>query len=149
VRENGGALSSGDRARLTDQLCQSRLNECAVALAAWLHDDRRSPELHRRIGEVRKHFRTQEPPLSGPFLRRISGFFAVEGGDLPPATPQVARQETRLFAQYYFPGMPFERRYLARLFDRCTADLENTPRCLEEREKAERRLGWLGGELGS
>lgn len=147
MRENGGALPPQERALLTDQLCRSRLNECAVAMAAWLHHDRSSPALHKRIGEVRKHFRTQGPPLSGPFLRRISGFFGVEGADLPPATPQVARQEAQIFARYYFPGMPFDRRYLTRLFDRCAIDLDSVPRCLEERQKAERRLGWLGGEL--
>ena len=39
VRENGGALTPGDRARLANQLCRSRLSECAVVLAEWLHHE--------------------------------------------------------------------------------------------------------------
>jgi len=149
LRENGGALSQGERARLTNQLCRSRPNQCAVALAAWLHDEPRSVALARRIREARKRFRIQGPPLSSPFLNRLSRFFEADPSAFPDATPLAAEQEVRLFAKYYFSGMPFQRRYLAQLFDRCATDLENAPRCLEEREKAESKLGWLGAELGS
>jgi spermidine synthase len=148
VRENGGVLPSQERARLTDQLCRSRLDECAVALAAWFHQEGGSADLSNRIRAAQNRFGLRGPPLTPPFLRRLSRFFEAEKGALPRATPEIAKRETRLFTQYYFPGMPFQRGYLARLLDRCTMDVENVPRCLEEREKAERQLGWLGARLG-
>ncbi len=95
VRENGGALTPQERALLTDQLCRSRLDECAVALASWLHDERGSPELRRRIGEVRKHFRTQGPPLSGPFLRQHLGILRSRGRRPAACHPGGRRAGTR------------------------------------------------------
>ena len=76
-------------------------------------------------------------------------FFEADPSAFSDVTPQVAEREAQLFAEYYFSGLPFQRQYLARLFDRCARDLENAPRCLEERKKAERQLGRLGAEFGS
>jgi predicted membrane-bound spermidine synthase len=149
VRENGGALPPRERALLTDQLCQSRPEECAVALAAWLHEEPSSLELAKRIIQTRKHFGIQGPPFSSPFLNRLSRFFEAEGSDRSHPTPEAVGQETQVFAEYYLPGLPFERRYLTHLLDRCATDPENTQRCLEERKKAERQLGQLGAGIGS
>ncbi len=148
LRENGGAFPSGERARFTDQLCQSRLDECAVALAAWLHQEPGSRQLANRIRAARKRFGVRGPPLSAPFLRRISRFFGGERGALTGPTPEIARAEARLFTQYYHSGLPFERGYLARLFERCAVERPNPSRCLEERKRAERQLGNLKGKLG-
>ena len=144
VRENGGRLSPQEWALLTDQLCRSRPNECAVALAAWLHDEGHSAEVTRRITEARKRFRIHGNPLARPVFGRISRFFDADRSDRPRAGPQAASQEVQLFARYYFPGLPFQRQYLARLFDRCAIDAKSAPLCLAEREKAERQLGSLG-----
>jgi hypothetical protein len=149
VRENGGVLSPQERTLLTDQLCGSRPHECALALAAWLHDEQRSAELVKRISEARKRFGIQGPPLSLPFVHRLSRLFEADGSDRLPATPEVIAREAELFAQYYFSGLPFQRGYLTRLFDRCAIDAKSAPLCLEERKKTERQLGWLGGEPAS
>jgi len=144
VRAGGGVLSRKDRALLTDQLCRSRPNECGVALAAWLHEEPGSAALAKRIIEARRRFRIQGPPFSSPFLNRLSRLFGAKPSASSSVTPAGARREAQLFDQYYLPGLPFKRRYLAQLFDRCAADPENAELCLEERAKAEKQLGRLG-----
>ena len=149
VRENGGALKSGDRARLAGQLCRSRLHECAVVLAEWLHHEPGSAQLSKQTREARRRFGIQGPPLSSLYLGRLSRLFEADASGSPRATPEFAARETQLFAQYFFSGVPFDRGYLARLFDRCAMNEQNAPRCLKEREQAERQLGALGAKLGS
>ncbi|MHC4934088.1 MAG: fused MFS/spermidine synthase, partial [Planctomycetota bacterium] len=133
VRANGGALSPRDRAQLTDQLCQSRPEQCAVVLAQWLHDEPGSIELAQRIREARRRFGIQGPPLSSPFLKRLSRFFIADPSTLPRVTPELTARETQLFAEYYFSGLPFQRRYLARLFDGCIINAESSEQCLRAR----------------
>jgi len=147
VRDRGGSLTSRERARLADQLCRSRPDECAVVLAQWLHEERGSGELAKRIREAQGRFGMQGPPLSQPFIGELSRFFQANADALPRVTPWIAGRETRIFAQYYFPGVPFARGYLAQLFGRCVPDERSASSCQEEREKARRQLGALGAEL--
>jgi hypothetical protein len=149
VREKEGGLTSKDRAQLAGQLCQSRPNGCAVVLAEWLRHEPRSPALARRIRNAQQRFGSQRPPLSTAFLRRLSRFFAADASGLRRATPELAGQETQLFARYYFSGVPFHRGYLAGLFSRCATDEKNAQRCRKERQKAELQLGALGVKPGS
>ena len=140
----------GDRARLADQLCRSRPNECAVALAEWLHDEPRSTELAKRIREARRRFGIQGPPLSAPFLRRLSRFFEADASGLAPCDPSRSPRRRRSSSpSITFRACPSSADTWTGSFDRCATDLESAPRCLEEREKAERQLGGLGAELGS
>jgi len=147
VRENSGSLTPVERALVANQLCRSRPNECAVILASWLHEEQSSAEVALRIREAQRKFGIQGPPLSFPFIRRLSGFFEADASSLSPPTPEVALSEAQLFAQYYFSGVPFHRGYLVRLFERCAIDEERALRCLQEQEKAERELGALRAEL--
>jgi hypothetical protein len=149
VRDTGGALSADDRARMADQLCRSRQDECAVVLARWLHDEPDSAEVVERIRDAQKLFGVQGPPLSLPFLRQLSRFFETGARRPSRPTPQAAARQTQLFSRYYYPGVPFHRPYLAGLFERCALDPEKAPRCLEERQKAARQLGALEAEIGS
>jgi hypothetical protein len=149
VRDTGGALSADDRARLADQLCRSRPDECAVVLARWLNDEPGSAEVARRLREIQTRFGVQGPPLSPPFVRQLSRLFEAGTSGLPRPTPQSAARQAQLFSRYYFAGVPFHRPYLAGLFDRCATDQDNAARCLEERRKAAQQLGALEAKIGS
>ena len=140
TRARGGALSAADLAQIANNLCLSRPDECAVALARWLHDEPRSPGLRRQLAAARQLMGTRGP-LAPTVLRGLAQLFASAGRNAPVPSVDATRRAAQAYSQYYYAGIPFERASLDDILERCARDPANADRCKAIRQDAERRLG--------
>src|SRR5262245_45216006 len=117
-----GGLQPDTRQALVDQLCATRMRECADVLAQWYHEEPDSPELSATLEKIR-----QQVPRS-----RIEQL-ALLYGDGPPGvlSPEQARRWTETFASAYYHGLPFEQAALDAIWRRCRG-----PECWTARQEA-------------
>ncbi|MGH0030593.1 MAG: fused MFS/spermidine synthase [Myxococcota bacterium] len=145
-RARGTELSEAERSHFARQMCQHRYHECAPVLAEWAHEVPRSPArlALRRDLLARSKRRGQGAP---PFARvpALSRLF-LEDAMLPRGREGVkqAREDTRLWVDYYHPAAPFSRTGLRSRWARCREDWTRRDACAEALRAVEASLGPLG-----
>jgi hypothetical protein len=115
---------------------------CATLFARWKRDHPESA----RLGAALDEWQSKAPVmLVDETLAEISVLFG--GGkidDLPGDTPLPrARQASRNFLLHYHHAVPFDRRVLRVLWNRCTAEP-----CTDARRRVEERLGRFARRAG-
>ena len=124
------------RARVVRHVCASRLEECAVLLARWSHDDPESPQLREILEQQRRRVAGREH-FEAEKLETLASFFGDGPGRLSPAG---IRHATDLFFDYAHAAAPFRAEALRSTWRACSS-LE----CVYLAREGERRLKGLGG----
>jgi hypothetical protein len=130
-------------AAATRETCQRRQQAaCATLFARWKRD---YPE-SARLGAALDEWQSKAPlVLTDETLAEIGVLFG--GGkidDLPGDTPLPrARQASTRFLQHYHHAVPFDRRVLRVLWNRCTEEV-----CTDARRRVEKRLGRFARRAG-
>ena len=119
------------RARIVEEICETRPRECAVRLARWLHDEPGSQRLEQVLEEQRSSAGWAEH-LEESRLELLASLFAAGPGRV--GLEGTNRVITHFF-DYYHHAEPFRRGALERTWRSC---LE--PGCTELIGDARRRL---------
>jgi len=114
-----------------------RVEDCATWIARWAVDHPDSHGWRSTLSSLRKGPRARAPHLSSRRIERLRAFF--EGRFVPsddaPSPLEEARRVTNVFLKNYNHIVPFDRRVLDEVWDRCEgAD------CEAEREEYEGML---------
>jgi hypothetical protein len=141
---HGGELTEDDRFRIVKEGCRHGTPQCAALMARWIVETPESPErdlMRRQIGNV-------------PLLAQVDRLFAIDWllglyDDSPADTsehvsPSEAARASELYAEYYHHAVPFSRRALAKLWQRCEEDPEQREACITARMNLKPKLGDLG-----
>jgi spermidine synthase len=143
TRERNRALTPAELGQVADQLCLSRPDQCAVVLARWMHDHPGSAELAGRVQKARQRMGSQGP-LAPSLLRGLASLFGPGYRGQAVPTPKAIARATAAFSRYYYPAIPFDRRSLQAMLERCAQDPAQADACQAELQRTERRLGALG-----
>ncbi|MBW2494626.1 MAG: fused MFS/spermidine synthase [Deltaproteobacteria bacterium] len=111
-----------------------RLRDCATWLARWSVDYPKSERWRDALPRLRAGARARIPVLSSQRLDRLHGIYSgklVPSLDAPPPAEE-ARRVTDLFLRHYNHVVPFDRRVLEEVWDRCEGE-----DCAVERAKVE------------
>jgi spermidine synthase len=139
----GGALPDDVFDAVAREICRfNRQEQCATLFARWGIDHPDSARLESTLAEVRENAKGSNPGLAPASLARLRALFA---GRVPAVADDasLARAEavTDRFVRHYHHAVPFDRRALDRVWNRCRAK-----GCEERRREAEESLGKLGGK---
>jgi hypothetical protein len=112
-------------------------------MARWMLDTPVSPVRDRMRSRLAQH---QEIARAGRLntVERLRWLFD-DAPDLPEkVTPAQASQATQLFAELYHHAVPFSRKALGRLWQRCERDPKQQQACFTARMNLKQKLGDLG-----
>jgi hypothetical protein len=118
-----------------------RARDCATFVARWSVDHPDSDLRPATVSALRNNARRRNP-VAAQRLEKLRALYSGEvifSEDAAPPLVQAQRM-TDLFSVYYNHVVPFDRRVLEELWDRCDGE-----DCETERARAEERLGGLDG----
>jgi spermidine synthase len=143
----GGRLTPQAWAHFAGETCEYRVDECAVVLARWLHEEPGS-SAGRSLLEQTLRKPGYQKLLSRRALPALMWLF--EKGEAIPdrrISPADAARATDMFARLYHHSAPFERAALRALWRACEEVPEQAEACRRGRAAAENRLGDLEVEV--
>jgi hypothetical protein len=117
-----------------------RLKDCATLLARWSVDYPESDLWRDTLPTLRKGARARIPVLSPQRLERLHAIYSGQIVTRPdaPSPGKEARRVADLFLRHYNHVVPFDRRVLEEVWDRCDGE-----DCEVERAKVEGALWGL------
>jgi hypothetical protein len=125
------------------ELCRfKRMRDCASFVARWSVEHPDSDRWSAALSGLRKGTRARTPALGPHLLEKLHAFYGgrfIPGEDAAP--PHVeARRATDFYLNYYNHIVPFDRRAINDVWDRCDGE-----ECDAERARAAELLWGLDG----
>ena len=121
---HGGALSELERANVVKETCRKAARTCAAMLARWIVDTPESAERRELRAELARRPAIAQRLRLNDVERLLWLYDGAPDAASQRLTPANVLQASDLFADLYHHAVPFSRKALAKLWQRCAADPE-------------------------